>query len=221
MVKNFAGIAVASAALIGGIVLATSSKAPKTTVEPIQAAVKESAPKPDSTTQPALPHDKDVRTYLKSVGSFMEAPPTDGNFGGARVPTIHGKDHESIPGYAQVKSFGTKMDFVAGSLGMWPAAKGEVAKPRFRIIHRVNDNGKSKLFSAVRYNDIMAEVSKVAALPTDSNGYSTGVSTLEKSKVNIMTHIVKAPDDSCAKCHAGKTKDSTVGHVYAIYANLK
>lgn len=221
MVKNLAGIAVASAALIGGIVMAKSVKSPMATVEPTKTVVRESAPKVDSTTQPVLPHDKDVRTYLKSVGSFMEVPPTDGIFGGSRVPTIHGKDHDSVPGYAQVKSFGSKLEFVSGSLGLWPPRNGEGARPRFRIIHRVNDSGNTKLFSAIRYNEIMEKVSKVTELPADSNGYATAVATVDKSKVNIMTHIVKAPDDSCMKCHADKKKGETVGHVYAIYANLK
>lgn len=216
MVTKFAGIALCSALLIGGtLVLATTPLHPTAPSEGPKVVVA-------STKQPVLPHDKDIRTYLKSVGSFMEVPPRDGRFGASRVPTIHGQVSNSIPGYAQVKTLGAEYDLVSGTVGKHPMRPDEsTAKPRMAMVHRVNTTGKYKIFNSIPYATIMAEVSKVAALSPDDVGYAAAVANVDQAKLNIMTHVVKAPDDSCSKCHADTKKGDVVGHVYAAYIENK
>ncbi|HLO97296.1 MAG TPA: hypothetical protein VK171_01765 [Fimbriimonas sp.] len=226
MVTKIAGIALCSAFLIGGtFVLATTPGGP----QPAKIAEKETISEAP-VNQPVLPHDKDMRTYLKSVASFMEVPPRDGFFGVSRVPTIHGQQQRAVPGYEEIKALGKSYEFVSGAIGKNPNMEEEAKrkeilgtpnKLRMAMMHRLAPSGNHIIFKDISYGEVIAEVGKVIEQPADSKGYKSAVLNLDKAKLNVMAKVVKATDESCIKCHQGVKKGEPVGHVFAMYTEVK
>jgi hypothetical protein len=172
-----------------------------------------------------VPHMKELETYLKSVSSYLTTPPRDGNFGVSRIPTLHGKAHNSIPGFKEVSDMGKEYSMVSYVVGKWPQRtldawkKAEQEGQRFipaayrlSMVHILN-NAETRN----DYNAIFKKVTEVKSL-VDKEGYETYADSTKVGDRSawVMTKAVIAPEKSCYKCHDTVKEGEPIGHIALV-----
>jgi hypothetical protein len=183
-------------------------------------------------------HDTEIDKYLTSVASYMLVPPRNGSFGASRVPTFHGTNIGSIPGYQDISELAKKSSIASFVVGTFPddALKGyrdyqkanpnqKIEIPTYRItrVHSLYQNlgyatqqGKMPDRGAQTYDELRKLVQQVKKT-IDEKGYDA---YSESVSVNgapgfIMAKAVHAVDKSCYSCHSNIKEGEPIGNVVA------
>lgn len=169
-----------------------------------------------------VPHMSELETYMSSVNSYLTTPPRDGNFGVGRIPTLHGKSHNSVPGFKEVGEMGKDYTMVSYVVGKWPQKTLEAWKksdqkftpPNYRssLVHVLNNGDTVNL-----YNEIYKKIDEVKAL-VDKEGYESYADSTKIANHSawVMTKAVMAPEKSCYKCHDSIKEGEPIGHIALV-----
>jgi hypothetical protein len=176
-------------------------------------------------------HDTEIDKYLNSIRSFMLVPPRDGNFGARRVPTFHGTNIGSVPGYKDVAELTKNSSMASFVVGTFPAEslkglkdyqqanpnqKIEIPTYRTTSIHSFYRNDAKGNQSLNQYQELRKLVEH-AKKTVDAKGYETFSEsvTVGGAAGFIMSKAVQATDKSCYSCHANIKPGEPIGHVMA------
>lgn len=194
-----------------------------------------SVPKHDSNPKTKIvhfAHDAEIDTYLGSIRSYMLVPPRDNRFGASRVPTFHGRNIQSVPGYKDISSLTKDNSLVSYVVGVMPPeqiknyqdylAKNPTATfklPKFRstIIHWLDQTPRHSREGMDKIMMELTETVQTVKTKVDNEGYETysQAVTLDGASGHIMAKAIKATDKSCYGCHTSIKEGQPIGHVIA------
>ena len=180
-------------------------------------------------------YDNEVEKYLISVSSYMLVPPRDGIFGAMRVPTFHGKNISTVPGYDTIKSINKDISIASFVVGRLPEStvqayaeykqanpKQKIEVPEFRVtrIHALYKNAmnpESRNYLSQELHPIVENAQKTAL----AKGYDTFSQGINVGGVSgyIMAKAIRASDKSCYGCHATIKPGEPIGYVMAAIWN--
>ena len=201
--------------------------------------VKNEAPK--LTKLVPFEHDKELDTYLNSVCGFLLEIPKDGRFGYSRVEPVglHATRTEKMKGYGDVQKLSAEYTIRTFVVGTKKPQSNLPSSPG--LYYKIPPNPKLEA-SPVRMNEVLADqykyfssnlmqvrnpqpyepelVDAVLKLKPilDAKGYDNYSEpiTVKGIKGNLMSKSVRAPDDSCLRCHADLKPGKPIGYAMAM-----